>query len=126
MCLGRVWVGGVVRIACDFAIACLSLGVTTGVTLWETVSVQGPLARGRSEQPSPPHQGLPGHSWEANSSGTDWARGKTFRCMCSGWGQGESDPKTQEARKKQAGDKGDKLSPRQRGAPGQEQEVAVS
>lgn len=38
---------------CHFVL--LSLDVTMCVTLWEMVSVQSPLARGRSE-PSPPHQ----------------------------------------------------------------------
>lgn len=104
----------------------LSLSVTICVTLLETESVQSPLVRGRAEQPSLPHQWLPGHSREANSSGTDWDRGKTFRCMCRGWGRRKSDPTTPERPGHNRLETRDTLSPRQRGALGQEQEVAVS
>lgn len=52
--------------------------------LWKMISMQSTCKR--AERPSPPHRWLPGHSQEANSSGTDCKKGKNLRCMCGGRG----------------------------------------
>lgn len=92
--------------------------------LWKMISKQSTCKR--AEQPSPPQQWLPGHSQEANSSGTDCKKGKNLRCRCSGQERGESDPTALEKPEQNGLATEDTLSPRQRGALGQERKAAVS
>lgn len=66
---------------CNFVL--LSLDVTICVTCGRWCLCRVHLQEG-GRSPALLTGDLPGQSWEANSSGTDWERGETFGCMCSG------------------------------------------